>query len=87
MSSTGETVCLDRGHERAAPTLLSLKRTEVLEYLLVSLRGPSPAMCCRPSSATGDKALVLGVRDCTLVGGGTSLLKTQPPPVRELSGR
>ena len=43
-------------------------------------------MCCRPSAEIGDKALVLGVRDCTVVGGGTSLLKTQSTPVREFSG-
>ena len=42
---------------------------------------------CRPSSATGDKDLVVGVRDCTVVGGGTSLLKTQSTPVREISGK
>ena len=43
-------------------------------------------MCCRPSAEIGDKALVLGLRDCTVVGGGTSLLKTQSTPVREFSG-
>jgi hypothetical protein len=29
----------------------------VIQVLLVSSRGPSPAMCCCPSGETGDKAL------------------------------
>ena len=33
-------------------------------------------MHCRPLVKIGDKALVFGLRDCTVVGGGTSLLKT-----------
>ena len=47
VSSTGESVCLDGGIERAAPTLLRFKSCTVLDSLLVSLRGPSAAMCCR----------------------------------------
>ena len=43
------------------------------------LRGSFPSFCRRTSSATGDKALESGLRNCAVVGGGKSLLKTQSP--------
>lgn len=70
VSSTGESVCLDGGIERAAPTLLRFKSCTVLDSLLVSLRGPSAAMCCRPRVRQDTSALVSSAKPDTAVPGG-----------------
>ena len=70
VSSTGESVCLDGGIERAAPTLLRFKSCTVLDSLLVSLRGPSAAMCCRSRVKQGTSALVSSAKLDTAVPGG-----------------
>ena len=70
VSSTGESVCLDGGIERAAPTLLRFKSCTVLDSVLVSLRGPSAAMCCRSRVRQGTSALVSSAKLDTAFPGG-----------------
>ena len=54
--------------------------------LAVTLIGAFMDIALSPPGDYWCEALVVGVRDCTVVGGGATLLKEQSTPVREFSG-
>ena len=73
----GVTICPEWGHERAGANLAALGSTQ-FKRCLSHLKWSSPAMHCPPLVEIGDKALVFGLRDCTVVGGVHSCLRNSP---------
>ena len=83
--SMGVIICWDWGHAHVYDQPPGASRIAWLP-LAVTLTGAFMDIALSPPGDYWCEALVVGVRDCTVVGGGATLLKEQSTPVREFSG-
>ena len=83
--SMGVIICWDWGHSHVYDQPAGASRI-AWRPLAVTLTGAFMDIALSPPGDYWCEALVVGVRDCTVVGGGATLLKEQSTPVREFSG-
>ena len=84
-SSVRVTICWDWGHSHVYDHPPGDSRI-AWRTLAVTLIGVLLGIALSPPECYWCEVLVVGVRDCTVVGGGATLLKVHSTPVREFSG-